>query len=175
MPNTYVALAKTVLTTSQTSVSFTSINANYTDLCIVISARTSYATIADFMYLVVNSNTNTVYSYLQLQGNNSTATSARSTSDPRFIIPYGYPGASATSDTFGSIEIYIPNYTSSENRSILITAVSENNSTAADNAYIQCMAELYRNTTAISSIEINASSGSFVSNSSFYLYGIKNS
>ena len=176
MPSpTYVALAKNVLTSSQSSVSFTGISGNYTDLYIVVSPRNTGAVVSEFFYFTINNDSSGIYSYTQLQGNSSAASSARSVSDPRFIIPYGYPGANATSNTFGSIEIYIPNYTASQNRQVSITAVSENNSSSANNAYIQCMAELYRSTTAITSIEFNAVSGSYASGSRFDLYGIKNS
>jgi hypothetical protein len=172
---TYVAISKNVLTSSQSSVVFSGIPNTYTDLVVLISPRNTGAVVSEFFYFTFNNDSSGIYSYTQLQGNSSAASSARSVSDPRFIIPYGYPGASATSNTFGSIEIYIPNYASSANKLASSTAVSENNSSTANNAYIQTMAGLYRSTTAISSIEFNAVSGQYASGSRFDLYGIKNS
>lgn len=80
--------------------------------------------------------------------------------------------ASATSNTFGSMEIYIPNYTASTNKPINHISVSENN---AQNAEIYVDAHLWRNSATVTSIKIYPSSGSFVSGSRFDLYGIKNS
>ena len=170
MPSpTYVALAKNVLTSSQSSVSFSGISGDYTDLYIVVSPRNTGAVVSEFFYFTINNDSTGIYSYTSLQSTTSSVTSARSVSDPRFIIPYAYPGASATSNTFGSIEIYIPNYTAAQNRQVSITAVSETNSAVANNAYILCMAELYRNTTAITSIQFNSVSGSYASGSRFDL------
>ena len=80
---------------------------------------------------------------------------------------------SSTSDTFSNDEIYIPSYAVAQNKIISVFNVLENNSTT--NYWINADAGLLSNTAAITSITITASGSSFVSGSSFYLYGIKNS
>jgi hypothetical protein len=85
----------------------------------------------------------------------------------------GYiPGSSATANTFGSGEVYIPNYTSSNNKSSSADGVSENNSALAVTAIT---ANLWSNTSAITSITIYALNGNLVEFSEFALYGISSS
>jgi hypothetical protein len=84
-----------------------------------------------------------------------------------------YPAANtSTADTFCNSELYIPNYTSSDQKSISIDSVNENNATTA---YTVPMAYLWDNTSVISSIRIYADSSAFAEHSSVYLYGISNS
>ena len=79
-------------------------------------------------------------------------------------------GTSATSNTFATAEIYIPSYRVSQHKQISMDSATENNATTA---YRAVDAGLWRSTAAITSIELDGSN--FVSGSSFYLYGIKNS
>mgnify|MGYP003704652993 CR=1 FL=1 len=83
------------------------------------------------------------------------------------------PSALRTSNTFCSAEIYIPNYATSNTKPSLAVVVSEDNGTTY--AWIMLSSEFYNSSSAISSLSINASSGNFVANSSFYLYGISKS
>ena len=79
-------------------------------------------------------------------------------------------GANATSSTFGNTEIYIPNYTSSNYKSLYSDSVTENNGTQI---LLGLNHSLWANTAAITSITIaTATGGNYVQNSSFYLYGI---
>jgi hypothetical protein len=81
-------------------------------------------------------------------------------------------GATATANTFGSTEIYIPSYTVSQNKPLSIFSVQENNTSSA---FIVCAANLWRNTAAVTSIYLVPNTASnFIATSSFYLYGISN-
>jgi hypothetical protein len=80
--------------------------------------------------------------------------------------------SSYTTSTFGSTEIYIPNYASGNNKSASLEGVAENNSST--NA-MQMTAGLRSNTAAITSIILQSYEGNFVADSTFYLYGIKSS
>jgi hypothetical protein len=44
-------------------------------------------------------------------------------------LSFMYVTTSGTSNTFSSTEIYIPNYTSSNNKSVSVDSVTENNAT----------------------------------------------
>jgi len=81
----------------------------YTDLKIVISARSSYVTDPDVNIYAKFNGSSTGYSSRAVFGNGSGAFSYSSTTA-------GYTGlinaSAATASTFGSTEIYIPNYTS---------------------------------------------------------------
>ena len=156
------------------SVTFSSIPSTYNDLKLVISARGDTAAYNESFILAINGDVSANYSWTTLLGNSSTASSARvsgSGSDTGTIVG----AASATASTFSSIEIYIPNYTSTGNKPFFGVAVVETNDVTAAHAEIQAIAHLYRGGSGISSIVITPGIGNFVQYSDFYLYGIKNS
>jgi hypothetical protein len=80
--------------------------------------------------------------------------------------------ASATASTFSNVEIYIPNYNSSVNKVASAIVAHENNNSAA---YTSANAFLRSVTDAITSVDLVSASGNYVSGTSFFLYGIKNS
>jgi hypothetical protein len=120
------------------------------------------------IYFRLNGDTASNYSTTTLSGNGSSASSSRQS------YSYGQAGQTDynlwTSNTFANTELYFPNYTVSQNKPISVYAVAENNNTQAA---IDAQAVLWRNTAAITSIEL--SQVTFAIGSSFYLYGIKNS
>jgi hypothetical protein len=143
------------------TIEFTSIPQTYTDLLLVLSARTTYASTADFLNIYPNGSTSNL-TQRRLSGSGDSATSGTAT---RNYIN----GNSATASTFGNLQFYLPNYASSNAKSISTDAVTENN---AVNAYAIIEATLWNDTTAISSIELNPVYGNFVQYSSATLYGI---
>jgi hypothetical protein len=173
MANTYTLISSNVLTSSAASVTFSSIPATYTDLVLRISARTDFADWYENTLVTFNG-TSSGYSSTFLRAFGSTVGNGR-TSSTTTLNPAYTTSATATSNTFSSAEYYIPSYTVSQNKPISITNAAENNSTtqAANNA----TAGLWSNTAAITSIKLENAfgPGNFVSGSSFYLYGIKNS
>ena len=175
-----MANATMTLISSQTlggttaSVTFSSIPSTYNDLKLVVSARGDATAYPVAINLKLNSDTATNYSYTNLLGNSSAASSTRVTSATVDAIP-NVDGASATASTFGAWEIYIPNYTSTGSKPFFGIDVVETNDATAGHAEIQANAHLYRGSSGISSITLTPASGNFVQYSNFYLYGIKNS
>lgn len=174
MPSpTYVALAKTVLTGSQTTVTFSGISNAYTDLVLLISCRSDLPSVDDNLAIRLNGSSSTVNSWTNIQVQSSVVSSNRNQNFNRNYLTDAFSAASATSNTFGSIEIYLPNYTGSTNKVFSSTGVAESNASGAN---MGVTASLWRDTTAVSSITIFPESGpNFVSGSRFDLYGIKNS
>jgi hypothetical protein len=169
MPSTYTLISSNVLSTSAASVTFSAIPSTYTDLVIRFSARIDRA-VTDSTMQVTTNVSGSVYSGTRLRGNGSstsTALQAASSWEQNTINA----GTSA-SNTFTSGELYFPNYLSSTNKPVSYSAAMEDNSTTA---YTDAIAQLLSSTTAISSITFGAYGYNFVSGSSFYLYGIKNS
>jgi len=169
MPSpTYVAIAKQVLTGTQASVTFSAIPATYTDLMILCSVRTDRASTVDYTKIRFNGATvDTNLHSIVLYSDGATVTSTAS------ILVGRVDAANNTANTFTNMEIYIPNYAGSTTKPVSSTSTSEDNSTT--NAYAQITATLFNDTTAISSITLLNTVGSFVSGSRFDLYGIKNS
>ena len=170
MANTYTLIEAKTLSSTTTSVTFSSIPNTYTDLLLKVSPRTNITQVAWTLRMNLNSSTSN-YTNIAVQGSGS------STNSYNENAPFGgvSVGANATANTFSNIEIYIPNYTSSNYKSYSIDSVTENNATEA---YATLIAGLWSDTSVISSIKFEltgATPNDFVSGSTFYLYGIKNS
>ena len=165
MANTYKKIASvTVGAGGASSIDFTSIPATYTDLVVKVSARDTTAN-GEF-YLRFNSST-TNYSDKWLYGTGSSASSTTNTKIDLFLASSGY-----TANTFGSTDIYIPNYRSSNYKSTSADSVQENNATAS---YALLDAGLWSDTSAITSVNLIPAGGTFAQYSSATLYGIKSS
>ena len=174
MPSpTYVALAKTVLTGTSTLVDITSIPQTYTDLLLVVSARSNFAANYDWMAVYYNTASGLNYSNRYMYGNSSTVSTGSGSTPNEFFR--GIPAANATANTFSNSELYISNYTSSNNKPASLTTVTENNASTANSANIVLSANLWSSSSAITALKIYSGDGSFVSGSRFDLYGIKNS
>lgn len=172
MALTYVNIATQTLGSSQTSVTFSSIPSTYTDLVLRYSFRDDYSGYTPF-FLRVNGLTTTIYSTTYLSGDGSAASSAR-ISNNNITELYWNQNTLSTANTFSNGEIYIPSYLASANKPFSTFSVSENNQSFNRGAL---GASLIRTTAAISSIAISSGTTgyNFVSGSTFYLYGIKNS
>jgi len=168
MANTFVKIASvTVGVGGAASIDFTSIPQTYTDLKVVLSARTDYAITWNLINFNFNSST-TGYTARQVFG---TGSAAGSNSLSVSVGSY-MPGTSMTSSVFGNSETYIPNYTSSQYKAFSWDAVVENNGTSG----LQSLgASLWSNTAAITSISVVPEFGNFIQYSTATLYGIKSS
>jgi hypothetical protein len=171
MATTYEAIATvTVGSGGAANIEFTSIPGTYTDLLVKCSLRGDNGSTVSAIGF--NSDTSTAnYSQRRIYGNGSSVASDTNT-NLGFISPIGNNSTDYTADTFSNMEIYIPNYASSNNKSVSVDAVTENNATLS---YTTFTAGLWSQTTAISSIQINRVSGNYVQYSTATLYGIRNS
>jgi hypothetical protein len=173
MANTYTLISSNVLSSSASSVTFSSIPSTYTDLVLKISSRGSVSANQTFLVSFNGAPSGSLYSTTELIGEGSTAFSQR-TNSYSSVEAYALSNDSGTTaNTFNNIEVYVPSYTASQNKPISLFGVKENNSASVN--VIDADAALWRSTSAITSIVIAQGGGSFVSGSSFYLYGIKNS
>lgn len=171
MANTYVLIASsTVGSGGASSISFTSIPQTYTDLLIKFSGRDDRGASATNLFITFNGSSSNFSSRLLYGGGGATY----SGTDTAGFIGEDV-GAGATSNTFSNGEIYIPNYTSSNYKSMSSDSVTENNSSTNGAAYTMLIAALWSNTSAITSLTITPTPNSFVQYSTAYLYGIKNS
>lgn len=152
------------------SITFNSIPQTFTDLMIAISARESAATPYAGTSVRLNNDASALYSITLLDGYGAVASSRTTSADSLFPVPH-IPGGTATANTFGNAQIYLPNYTSSNFKSLILDAVSENNSSAGFAFQTGLSAGLYRSTSAITAFRCIASS-TFAQNSTFTLYGI---
>ena len=165
MAENYILLERIELNASASSITFSNIpQSGYTDLKIVVSARDSYSGVASANLISFNGSTSS-FSQRFLQGSGTTANSG--------TTPAQFAGndvsATATASTFSNVEIYVPNYLSSNYKSFSVDSVTENNATEA---YANLIAGLWSNTAAISSVTLTPTSGSYAQYSTFSLYGL---
>lgn len=150
------------------SITFNNIPQTYTDLKIVASTRSDYVGTTIQGGIRINGDSTSDYSYTFLEGTGALTGSNRSSTN--YIACLESAASLSTSNTFGSNEIYIPNYTSSNYKSVIADIVAENNGTTTD-MYI--VAGLWRSTSAITSINLlPGSSANFTQYTTASLYGI---
>ena len=173
MANTYVAIATTTVGSGgASSIDFQSIPNTYTDLLLVMSGRTALNDVRDVIKMTFNNNTSSNYTRREIEANGASAASYSETTTSGFQYIY-VPSATGTTSTFGNCLVYIPNYTSSNNKSFSVDNVEERNNATA---YACLMAGLWSNTAVIDRITLTSqNSSNFVQYSTATLYGIKSS
>lgn len=174
MATTFTKIATyTVGSGGTTSFTFSSIPQTYTDLCIKISDRGNRSgTFYSNAGLKINNDTSAIYDWKWLRDYSGTVASLSSTND--IDLEWYDPSTSGDASTYGNLEIYIPNYTSSNYKSITYDSVVPQNST---NCFIVLSTYLYRSTNAITSLVIYGTSNNYTLQqyTTATLYGIKNS
>jgi hypothetical protein len=153
------------LATAAASIEFTSIPQDGTDLVVLLSSRSDGAFTSSEIDIAFNgSSSNFTGRYLYGSGSG-----VGSTTDTTMVGSSS--AANNTANTFGNASIYIPNYTSSNNKSISSDTVGESNATTA---YMSIHAVLWSQTAAITSLTLRLDGGArnFVAGSTASLYKI---
>jgi len=172
MALTYQLIATvTVGSGGAANIEFTSIPATYTDLVIKYSTRdTTSGDVFQNLNMTFNNVGGTSYSQILLRGTGAAVASFSNNNTSS--IQYHYStAASATASTFANGEVYIPNYTGSNNKSVSIDNVTENNATTA---YQSLTAGIFSSSSAITSIKLASNGANLAQYSTATLYGIKN-
>lgn len=174
MATTYTLIKGETLASNVTSYSFTSIPSTYTDLFLRMNIRLTTVGKNEYVTLRLNNSTASEYSETRLYAQSASVYSDRKSGyDRAYTLSYAN-GTTSTANSFSSTGIYFPSYLSSTNKSFSVANVQLDGIAASNNTVSS--AELWRNTSAISSITIQPEgSGSLATNSTFYLYGIKSS
>lgn len=161
MASTYTPIATYTAPSAQSSYTFTTIPSTYTDLVVVYNGTVT-ATGKDIRWQF-NGDTGSNYSYTNINGNGSTATSGR-LANSAYIASYATVGTSANPAT---ILFNVMNYA---NTTTYKTALMRASDAGAElNAYVG----LWRNTAAITSITVFPNTDNFSTGSTFTLYGIQ--
>jgi hypothetical protein len=162
MPSTYEPIATQTLGSSASSVTFSSISGAYTDIILVCNAVTSVTT--GQIAIRLNGDTGTNYSRTILWGNGTTTGSYRNSNEN-----YAFTGFYTNLWTNPTTVIFNINNYSNATTNKTILGRSSNTAEAS-----MASVNLWRNTAAITSIELTISGGSSYSTGSmFTLYGIK--
>ena len=162
----YQLIETVTLASSASSIEFTSIPQDGVDLVVKASLRVDDGN--ESGYISFNNTTGTNYPQKWLNGNGSSTQSSTRNDNGFFFSVWAI--SSYTANTFGNLEMYLSNYTSTNDISISVDNVTENNSTIA---YQRIQAVTYTGGLAISSIKfVPQSSANFVTGSTASLYKI---
>ena len=163
--SSYTPISTQTLSSGSTSVTFNSFT-GYTDLVLVCNV---YGTANYSGFIRFNGDTGSNYSSTTLQGNGSTATSGRATSDTSIYIMTKGVGFDPSYLTTGIINIQ--NYS---NSTTYKTVLSRSGVVRASVGETTAFVGTWRNTAAITSFTIISDGGTYASGSTFSLYGIAN-
>jgi hypothetical protein len=163
MANTYIPLATTTLSSTVAYVDFDSIPQTYSDLLLVVSARNDASSGESPIYVRNNKAAFTSAKGLETNGSSTTSNS--------YANQGSIPNSAFTSNSFNNCEFYIPNYKYAGNHQTSSTVVNPSNTGGVTNG-VRATAALDSETTAVTSLRVIGNN--FISGSTFYLYGIKN-
>lgn len=170
MPLTYEPIATTTLGADTASISFGSVPNTYTDLRLIITARTDRAsTGSDTILLRFNNDAASNYSYTQLTSDGTTAATSLSASTTQILGGLA-PRNNNTSGIFGLTVIDIFSYAGSTHKSTLATAYAD----ISGSGNVYNIVGMWRNTSAITTVSIHLSSTfKYLTGTTATLYGIK--
>jgi hypothetical protein len=170
MATTYTLISSvTVGSGGASSIDFTSIPADYTDLNLLISARNTNASNgSEQIFITLNSSTASFTGRYLINNAGGVSSDSNLARTVAFANRDG-----STASTFSNCSIYIPNYAGSNNKSISVDTVTENNATTPG-VFQYMSANLWSNSSAITSISLTLNSDNFKQYSTAYLYGISN-
>jgi len=154
---TYTLIDSTVLSSAASSVTFSSIPADYRDLVLVVEAST---TASGYSTLRANSDSGSNYTYVHMNGNGSGTSSATGTASTLNLYPYFYAGNK------NLVITQIMDYSATDKHK---TALARGNDPTTTGAY--AIASRWANTAAITSLTLAIAD--WAAGSTFYLYGIE--
>jgi len=162
---TYTPIARQVLASATSSITFSSISSDYTDLVLVCNGAVTSGT-ANWVLQIGNGSVDTGsnYSETDLWGTGSAAQSARGSNQTNILLnSYGYLDTVFRANAIS----HIMNYSNTTTYKTILAKANN-----ADNG-VHAGAGLWRSTVAINTIKIATSASTFVTGSTFTLYGIK--
>lgn len=160
--NTHVPLATNTAAGGETSITFSSISSAYTDLVLLCSVTCS---LTQTLYVRFNGDTGGNYSSTYVYGTGSGAASGRFSNDSKILLGSVNVGMSSTN--FSVINASIQNYSGTATKKTILSRQS------LASAEVNMSTGTWHNTSAINSLTIIPSAGSFGAGSTFSLYGVK--
>jgi len=159
--STYTPIASQTLTTTAANIEFTNIPGTYTDLVLILWFDKTQADTGSFFR--VNGDTGSNYSTTDVRGNGSTASSGRDSSQT--VGRYFRGLTNAASNNLAIIQ-----FMSYANTNVYKTILTAG---AIPSVGVERNVNLWRSTSAITSIDIRTNTSTYASGTTVALYGIK--
>lgn len=150
-------------------ITFSSIPSSFDDICVEYTIRGTNASTDTGLFVRLNSDTTSAYTYKFLRGDSANAGSGGTTTT--FMYFGNFPASSSTASTFGNGEFFIPKYAGGAAKTVCSDSVSENNSTAG---WMTLAAGYWSGTNPVTTILLYPEAGNFAEFSTATLYGISN-
>lgn len=147
-----------------TNIDFSAIPGTFTDLVLVVSARSGSA--GDVLWVRFNNDSSTLCTHRWLNGDGSSTFSSNAGGNS--FIRLGTITSGDTANTFTSFQVTIPNYSGSANKTVAVDGVNENNATTA---HQRITTGIWPVSSAITQITISNNGSSISQHSTAYLYG----
>jgi len=164
MAKTYTPIATTTLTSAAASYTFSSIPGTYTDLRATLYLKSTGT--SDYgLRGYINGDTGANYSETNIQGYGSTATSSRlsSQSQGSYTFTYGFSNEGA---------LFNFDFMNYANTNVYKTFLVANANNQGASGSVDRSVQLWRSTSAITSLTFFAATDEFAAGSTFTLYGI---
>jgi hypothetical protein len=175
--NTYVQFFKYTYSGSAVGFNFANIPQTCQDLAIRISWREQGSGTLGSYYSYFNGDQSTVYRQTTMYGNQSSVFAYNLSSQNGIVPVIGASGGGSTANGFGNVEMYIPNYTSTQqSKSVSIEGTSTNNSASTDANRTMVGSVSYSPSTnaPITSIWIQGNAANPANYTEVTIYGVKN-
>lgn len=163
-------VADVTLGASATSVNLSAIPSGFRSLCLRVVGRSSAAGATDNIRVQVNGDTAANYDY-QVLSTSGGALSAAEAYGATAVVMVGFSTAASPANRFGSCELWVPDYVSAGEKSMLLVNNRFKGDLVAD-LTVQSIAAFWRSTAVVSSLQLTMTSGQFVAGSRFTLYAL---
>jgi hypothetical protein len=165
-------IQRQTLTTSASTVTFSSIPSTYKHLQLRVMAQSTRGTYSDEWRLRVNGDTGANYAHHRLWGTGSSATASGGASATS-VDPLMPSTDNATPDSFTVAIVDIHDYASTTKyKTIRAFGGNDTNYTASNNGVVVLHSSLWQNTAAITSLTFSLAVASYTTRSTFALYGM---
>jgi hypothetical protein len=168
---TYTLIASTTLSSTASTITFSSIPSTYTDLVILASVKTNQPSNNDGAYALLSLNgtstANTGGRYCFTDAGVSSYSAQTGYSAPNWVLGWG----SGSDSGWSCSTYYLYNYASTPFKSIRTDTWQEASTQFMRNGMT---AGFFDDSSAINSVTINSALGSYIAQSTMYLYGISN-
>lgn len=165
-------IAENILASAASSVTFSSIPATFRSLELRMTARSNVAAAFASTFLRFNGDTGANYDHQQLFGQGGTAGASEVFLGTSISIGE-VAAATAPSGQSGIMIVQIPFYRNTAFWKSLSSQHMLSLGNASTNMYSKLWAGRWRSTSAVTSVTIGCASGSFITDSSFSLYGLR--
>lgn len=168
MTDIYFIAQTEVETATATDIEFTSIPADYDELILVLSARSTKSSTTDNIALTFNSSAAAYYGLILYQENSGTPASASASNVSSYNFLYA-TGDTAAANCFSTTTVHISGYTTTAAKPFTIESATTNNSGSVLQAFGN---GVWNNSSTISSLKLDPTTGDFKQYTKATLYGV---